>query len=91
MIDLTYEEYLELPEELKNAMALSKGDILSMQILNILASGDPKHINEIMIDLYQLDGVLLKPKTKLISKLYRMAQQGLIEAAESKGYYRRPA
>lgn len=75
----------DLPEEVMQQLNLSKVDELEQQLRDIVASGNGEEVglDQIIIELYRRHKVM-KQRTYIMNKLYRMGQKGTIESVEGK-------
>lgn len=83
----------DLPEEVMQQLNLAKVDELEQQMRDIVAAANGKEVglDQIIIELYRRHKVM-KPRTYIMNKLYRMAQKGTIHSVEGKkGSYTVPA
>lgn len=87
-IPQTLGDLSDLPDELKAELSAIKTDDLENQIFTIInAAGGEANIDTILIELFRRFDVVQK-RTYITNKLWRMTQkEGLIWAAEGKGYY----
>jgi hypothetical protein len=87
-ISLTLEDIEGLPEELIKELNITEADRQELIIENIIArQGGILSLDKIMVGLYQRTGEINKRNT-LISRLYRMAQRGMIfNVPGKKGVY----
>lgn len=87
-IQLTFEDIQGLPDELVKELSITDTDKQEMVIEHIIAqSGGYLSLDKIMVELYRRTGEIHKRNT-LTSRLYRMAQRGMIyNVPGKKGVY----
>ena len=87
-ISLTLDDIEGLPDELIKELNITEADRQELIIENIIArKGGILSLDKIMVGLYQRTGEIHKRNT-LISRLYRMAQRGMIfNVPGKKGVY----
>jgi len=80
---------LDLPEELRSQLQISKMDELETKILDVLKSLEGiGNIDEIMVGLYRSHGII-QNRGFISNKLYRMSKNQSIESIKGKkGAYR---
>lgn len=80
-----YGDLSDLPEEVMKQLNLTRIDELEQQMRDIVASADGEEvgINHIIIELYRRHKVM-KERTYIMNKLYRMGQKGIVSAVEGK-------
>ncbi|MEB6661349.1 hypothetical protein MXL91_07850 [Achromobacter ruhlandii] len=85
---LTPEEIRDLPEELLEQLSISESDRKDFLIVDIINDlGGVTSVDKILVALYRKTGEVEK-RTRLVSRLYRMQQKGLIFPSSSrKGVY----
>lgn len=91
-IYLSSEDIQGLPDELLKELSLSDSDKKDFIILDIINQfGGLASLDKILVEYYKRTGEIEK-RTRLVSRLYRMNNKGLVYPAEGKGVYStRPA
>lgn len=85
---LTPDEIRDLPDELLEQLSISESDRKDFLIVDIINDlGGMTSVDKILVTLYRKTGEVEK-RTRLVSRLYRMQQKGLIyPSATRKGVY----
>lgn len=85
---LTPDEIRDLPDELLEQLSISESDRKDFLIVDIINDlGGITSVDKILVTLYRKTGEVEK-RTRLVSRLYRMQQKGLIfPSATRKGVY----
>lgn len=85
---LTADELKGLPDELINELSISDSDRREFLISQIIdEQGGIASIDKILIGIYQATNEIEK-RNKVVSRLYRMAQKGLVfQVPDKKGIY----
>ena len=75
----------DLPEEVMQQLNLTKVDELEQQLRDIVASADGAQVglDKIIVEAFRRHKVV-KSRTYIMNKLYRMGQKGSIESVEGK-------